>query len=149
MRYTRTQDEALEVVNDGFCKIMTHAGDYSPGTSFKAWLRRIMINSSIDNFRRNEKHYDHVDISFIKAEQVTPDVLSNLSTEVILQAIQRLPPSYQIVFNLYAIEGYQHSEIAQKLNISEGTSKSNLSVARSKLKKALSLELEKKTEQNG
>ncbi len=149
MRYTRSQEEALEVVNDGFCKIMTHADKYIPGGTFKAWVRKIMINASIDNFRRNEKHYDHVDISHIKAEQLTPDVLSSLSEEVIIQAIQQLPPSYQIVFNLHAIEGYQHDEIAQKLNISVGTSKSNLSVARAKLKKALDVGFEKKVEQNG
>lgn len=78
-----------------------------------------------------------------------PDVFNQLSEEVILNAIQQLPPSYQIVFNLHVIDGFQHDEIAQKLNISVGTSKSNLNVARTKLKKMLSLEFEKKTEQNG
>ncbi len=78
-----------------------------------------------------------------------PDVFDQLSEQVILNAIQQLPPSYQIVFNLHVIDGYQHDEIAQKLNISVGTSKSNLNVARTKLKKMLSLEFEKKTEQNG
>lgn len=149
IRYTRTQEEALEVVNDGFCKIMSNADKYIPGLSFKGWVRKIMINASIDNFRRNEKHYHNVDISFVRVEQLTPDILSNLSEEVIIKALQDLPPSYQIVFNLHAIEGYQHEEIAQKLNISVGTSKSNLNVARTKLKKALSLEFEKKVEQNG
>lgn len=108
-----------------------------------------MINACIDNFRRNEKHYNNVDISYMKLEQLTPDILSDLSQEVIVKAIQQLPPSYQIVFNLHAIEGYQHEEIAQKLNISVGTSKSNLSIARTKLKKMLSLEFDKKAEQNG
>ncbi len=149
IRYCRSQDEALEIVNDGFFKIMTNADKYVPGLSFRAWLRKIMINACIDNFRRNEKHYHNVDISYAKIEQLTPDVLSSLSEEVIVNALQQLPPSYQIVFNLHAIEGYQHDEIAQKLNISVGTSKSNLNVARTKLKKALSLEFEKKAEQNG
>ncbi len=149
MRYSRSQNEALEIVNDGFYKIMTNANKYIPGLSFRGWLRKIMINACIDNFRRNEKHYHSVDISYMKIEQLTPDILSNLSEEVIVKAIQQLPPSYQIVFNLHAIEGYQHEEIAQKLNISVGTSKSNLNVARTKLKKALSLEFEIKAEQNG
>lgn len=149
IRYTRSQEEAFEVVNDGFYKIMANADKYVPGLSFKGWVRKIMINASIDNFRRNEKHYDNVDISYVKTEQLTPDVLSSLSEEVIIKALQQLPPSYQIVFNLHAIEGYQHDEIAQKLNISVGTSKSNLNVARAKLKKALSLEFDKKAEQHG
>lgn len=80
---------------------------------------------------------------------LVPDIFNQLSEEVILNAIQQLPPSYQIVFNLHVIDGYQHDEIAQKLNISVGTSKSNLNVARTKLKKMLSLEFGKKTEQNG
>src|SRR5271154_2058878 len=129
LRYTRSREEAIEVVNDGFYKIMTNLDKYTPGLSFIGWVRKIMINASIDNFRRNEKHYNSVDISYIKAEQLTPEIFSRLSEEVIIAAIQQLPPSYQIVFNLHVIEGYQHDEIAQKLNISIGTSKSNLNIA--------------------
>jgi RNA polymerase sigma factor (sigma-70 family) len=149
LRYSRSRDEAIEILNDGFYKIMTNLDKYTPGLSFKGWLRRIMTNASIDHYRRNEKHYNSVDISYIKTAQLSPEVLDNLSEEVILQAIQELPPSYRMVFNLYCMEGYKHSEIAQKLNISEGTSKSNLNTARTKLKKALSLEFEEKVEQNG
>jgi len=149
IRYSQSREEALEIVNDGFYKIMIHADKYVPGLSFKAWLRKIMVNACIDSFRRNEKHYHGVDVSHVKIEQLTPDILSTLSEAVIIKAIQQLPPSYQIVFNLHAIEGYRHEEIAQKLNISVGTSKSNLNMARAKLKKALSLEFEKKAEQNG
>jgi RNA polymerase sigma factor (sigma-70 family) len=149
LRYARSRDEAIEIVNDGFYKIMTNLDRYSPGLSFVGWVRKIMINAAIDNFRRNEKHYSSVDVSYIKAEQLTPDVFSQLSEEVIIAAIQQLPPSYPMVFNLHVIEGYQHDEIAQKLNISVGTSKSNLSIARVKLKKSLGEEFEKKSEQNG
>ncbi len=128
---------------------MTNLDKYNPGLSFKGWLRRIMTNSAIDHFRRNERHYDNVDISYVKNESLSPDVLSDLAHEVILKAIQELPPSYRIVFNLYCLEGYKHAEIAQKLHISEGTSKSNLNVARIKLKKALSIEFDLNVEQNG
>jgi RNA polymerase sigma-70 factor (ECF subfamily) len=148
-RYTRSREEAIEGVNDGFYKIMTNLDKYTPGLSFKGWVRKIMVNSAIDHFRANEKHYNSVDISYSKNEQLTPGILSHLSEEVILHALQQLPPSYQIVFNLHVIEGYKHDEIAQKLNISVGTSRSNLNVARAKLKRMLSLEFEKKTEQNG
>lgn len=149
LRYARSRDEAIEIVNDGFYKIMTNLDKYSPGLSFKGWVRRIMINCAIDHFRRNEKHYDNVDISFVRDENLRPEVLDQLSTEVIMQAVQNLPPSYRIVFNLYCIEGFHHAEIAQKLNISEGTSKSNLNIARTKLKKALGMEFDLNAEQNG
>ena len=140
LRYARSRDEAYEILNDGFYKVFTHLDKFTPGLSFKGWMRRIMINAAIDHFRRNEKHYDHVDISYTKSEYISPDVFNIISEETILKAVHELPPSYRMVFNLYAIEGYKHSEIAQKLNISEGTSKSTLSMARIKLKKALRLE---------
>jgi len=148
-RYSRSREEAIEILNDGFYKIMTNLDKYTPGLSFKAWLRRIMVNASIDHYRRNEKHYDNVDISFVKNEHLQPEVLSTLSEEVILNAIQELPPSYRIVFSLYCMEGFRHAEISQKLNISEGTSKSNLNMARMKLKKALGMEFDLNVEQNG
>lgn len=148
-RYSRSREEAIEILNDGFYKIMTNLDKYTPGLSFKAWLRRILVNASIDHYRRNEKHYNNVDISFVKNEHLLPEVLNTLSEEVILNAIQELPPSYRIVFNLYCMEGYKHAEISQKLNISEGTSKSNLNIARIKLKKALGMEFDQNVEQNG
>lgn len=149
LRYTRSRDEAVEVLNDGFLKIMNNLDKYTPGLSFKGWLKRIMINASIDHYRRNEKHYENVDISYAKHNNLSPEVISNLGEEVIMNAVQGLPPSYRMVFNLYVIEGYKHSEIAQKLNISEGTSKSNLNIARTKLMKILNLETDTNAEQNG
>ncbi len=149
LRYARSREEAVEIVNDGFFKVLTNLDKYSPGLSFKGWVRTIMVNASIDHFRRNEKHYHQVDISYVKSEVFLPEVLDKLSAEVIIEAVQELPPSYRMVFNLYAIEGYKHAEIAQKLNISEGTSKSNLNIARIKLKKYLNLSEDQKSEQNG
>jgi RNA polymerase sigma-70 factor (ECF subfamily) len=97
-----------------------------------------MINSAIDYFRRNEKHYHTLDISYVQYESSSDvNVLDKLSEEEIVGAIQRLPPSYRIVFNLHVIEGYKHEEIAHELNISIGTSKSNLAIARNKLKRML------------
>jgi len=149
LRYARARDEAIEIVNDGFYKILTNLDKYSPGLSFKGWLRTIMVNAAIDHYRRNEKHYHQVDVSYIKTERLMPDVLSQLNEEVIINAIQELPPSYRSVFNLYVIEGYKHSEIAQKLNISEGTSKSNLNMARIKLKRYLNRMTDEPSEKNG
>ena len=135
LRYSRDREEAIEIVNDGFVKVFTKLNKYADRTSFKAWLRRIMINASIDYYRRNEKHYHNVDISYAKHEFVTEDALDKISEKEIVALIQELPPSYRMVFNLFVIEGFNHREIAEKLNIGIGTSKSNLAIARSKLKR--------------
>jgi len=137
LRYSRDREEALEIVNDGFIKVLRNLDKYTLGLSFKGWLRRIMINTAIDYYRRNEKFYHSVDISYARHQQVTEDALGKISEKEIIALIQLLPPSYRMVFNLFAIEGFKHHEIAQKLKISVGTSKSNLAVARSKLKKML------------
>jgi RNA polymerase sigma factor (sigma-70 family) len=148
-RYSRSREEALEIMSDGFYKILTQLDRYTPGLSFKGWIRRIMINSAIDHYRRNEKHYQSIDISYQRLEEISPNAIETLSEESILAKIQELPPSYRIVFNLHAIEGYSHEEISQKLGISVGTSKSNLSVARTKLMKMLGTEFEQTVSGNG
>ena len=96
-----------------------------------------MINSAIDYYRKNEKHYGSVDISYAKYESMDETALDKLSAQEIMLAVQELPPSYRMVFNLFVVEGYKHEEISELLNISVGTSKSNLAVARSKLKRVL------------
>lgn len=140
LRYSRTREEALEIVNDGFMKIFKKLDRYSQGLSFKGWLRKVMINSAIDYYRRNEKHYHSLDISYGKYETSAATILDKLSEQDIIEAVQRLPPSYRMVFNLFVIEGYHHEEIANQLGISVGTSKSNLAIARNKLQKTLILE---------
>ncbi len=96
-----------------------------------------MINASIDYFRRNEKHYHSLNISYVQPEDYAESALDKISADEIIAQVQRLPASYRMVFNLYVIEGYKHDEIASLLDISTGTSKSNLSIARSKLRKLL------------
>ncbi|MDN5202367.1 sigma-70 family RNA polymerase sigma factor [Fulvivirgaceae bacterium BMA10] len=137
LRYSRSREEAVEILNDGFVKIFTRLDKYSKGLPFKGWVRKVMINSAIDYFRRNEKHYHSLDISHAQYESSSETVLGQLTEQEIIEAIQSLAPSYRMVFNLHIIEGYKHEEIANQLNISVGTSKSNLAVARSKLKKIL------------
>ena len=151
LRYSRTREEAIEILNDGFIKIFSKIDKYSPGLSFKGWLRKVMINSAIDYFRRNEKHYHSLDISHVQYESTSETIFDKLSEKEIIAAIQLLPPSYRMVFNLYVIEGFKHEEIANQLNISVGTTKSNLSIARNKLKKILINEQGEKLkqEQNG
>lgn len=151
LRYSRTREEAVEILNDGFVKIFSKLDRYTSGMSFKGWLRKVMINSAIDYYRRNEKHYHSLDISYGQFETSAATILDKLSEQDIIAAIQRLPPSYRMVFNLYVIEGYKHEEIANQLNITVGTSKSNLSIARDKLRKVFSSERDEKinSERNG
>ena len=137
LRYSRTRDEAIEILNDGFLKIFTKLNKYSQGLSFKGWLRKVMINSAIDYFRRNEKHYHALDISHAHYESTNENILDQLSEQEIIAAICLLSPVYRTVFNLFVIEGFSHEEIADLLKISIGASKSNLSKARANLRKII------------
>lgn len=148
-RYARSRDEAIEIVNDGFFKVLTNLDKYSHNLSFPGWVRRIMVNAAIDNYRRNEKHYNSIDISYSRETDSAPDALSKISEEEILGAISQLPASYRMVFSLHVIDGYSHEEIGKLLGISSGTSKSNLSVARAKLMKMLGGKIESKLTNNG
>ncbi|MGK7397579.1 MAG: RNA polymerase sigma factor [Candidatus Cyclobacteriaceae bacterium M3_2C_046] len=137
LRYAKTDEEAREIAHDGFLKIFTKLDKFDPEKSFLGWVRKIMINASIDHFRKNHWHYHQLEISHADGLAMNPDIFQQLSAKEILQLVNSLPPSYKVVFNLYVIDGYNHREIAEKLEISEGTSKSNLAKARLKLKKML------------
>lgn len=137
LRYCRSADGAKEILNDGFLKVFKKIDQYNPDTSFKAWLRRIMINTAIDFYRREAKHNYHEDIENTSLKSDQPEVIGQLSYEELINMIQRLPPAYRAVFNLHVIDGYSHEEIGLILEISEGTSKSNLMKARISLRKML------------
>ncbi|HWC54805.1 MAG TPA: RNA polymerase sigma factor [Chitinophagaceae bacterium] len=143
-RYTNNQEDAVEILNDGFLKVFREIHHYKPAyadvvSSFKGWLRKIMVYTAIDHFRKNKKHQVVSDLDDV-VYQVTAeseDAVDKLSYEEIIRAIQDLSPAYRTVFNLFVIEGLSHDEIAEKLEISTGTSKSNLSKARKQLQKIL------------
>lgn len=134
LRYTADRDEAAEVMNQGFFKVFKHLGKYDNSRPFKIWLGRIMTNTAIDHYRINARAGYTEDLE--KAYEVSDNILPDrrLNYNDLLSMIQRLPQSYRTVFNLFAIEGYTHEEIAGMLQISEGASKSNLHKARQKLK---------------
>ena len=136
LRYTGRYEEARDVLNEGFMKVYKNLHRYKPSHSLESWMKRIMINTAIDNYRKNKKHNHQVDLDNAqrKPDENTENILDKLSAEEILKLVQELPPSYRTVFNLYVIEGYNHREIAESLGISEGTSKSNLAKARAKLR---------------
>ncbi|AXE20934.1 RNA polymerase subunit sigma-70 [Runella rosea] len=141
MRYVPNREEALEVVNDGFLKIFQKVQMYDAEKPFKIWLRRIMINTALDHYRQNVKFQHNTDLSVAEntiAAADSDNVYSTLAHEDLIELIQQLTPSYRTVFNLYVIDGYSHEEIAQRLGISEGTSKSNLARARENLRVMLS-----------
>lgn len=138
LRYATDEEEALDILHEGFIKVFRHIGKYQPGTSLPAWIRRIMVNTAIDYFRKNSRRRtEDIDEAYGISTN-DPDAISQCTEQEILEAIQELTPSYRAVFNLYVIEGYPHKEIAELLDISESTSRSNLVKARLKLKAILS-----------
>lgn len=138
LRYTQTKDEAVEVVNDGFLKVFTKGEQYNPKYPFKVWLRRIMVNTALDFYRSQQKHYNHQNIE--EAYEVSSDdsnAIGQMTYDELIGLVQKLPPAYKVVFSLYVIDGFNHEEISTKLGISVGTSKSNLSRARESLRQML------------
>src|ERR1700759_1174668 len=137
LRYAGNRDEAAEVMNQGFFKVFTHIESYDITRPFKAWLGKIMMNVSIDFYRANLKMAYTEDLE--KAEHISDGDVSdkNLNYNDLLAMVQQLPQAYRTVFNLFAIDGYSHDEIAAMLNINAGTSKSNLHKARQKLKQMI------------
>jgi RNA polymerase sigma factor (sigma-70 family) len=134
LRYAGNRYEAVEILNEGFLKVLMNLDKFDNKKPFKAWLGRIMINTSINYYRSNLKMAQMDDLE--KAEGFGHNDLpdSKLTYDDLIAMVHRLPPAYRTVFNLYAIEGYTHSEIGKLLDINEGTSKSNLFKARDKLK---------------
>ena len=143
-RYTSKQDDAVEILNDGFLKVFKEIHHYKPAyadvvSSFKGWLRKIIVYTAIDHFRKNQKHQivTQLDNVVYQVSSVGEDAIDKLSYEEIIRAVQELSPGYRTVFNLFVIDGLSHEEIANQLGISIGTSKSNLSKARRQLQKIL------------
>jgi RNA polymerase sigma factor (sigma-70 family) len=137
LRYAGNRDDAAEVMNQGFMKVFTKIETFDTSKPFKAWLGRIMMNVSIDHYRSNLKVAYAEDLE--NAEHINDGTVtdSNLNYQDLLCMVQQLPQAYRTVFNLFAIDGYSHEEIADMLNINIGTSKSNLFKARQKLKQMI------------
>ncbi len=135
IRYTRNHCEAMEIVNDSFMKVLGNIGEFDGSGSFRSWYGRILVNTAIDNYRRNIKHNSHLQISEVDASgELEPSVNAELSANEILSLFSNLPDNYRITFNLFEIEGYSHEEIGQMLDISTSTSRSNLSRAKKMLR---------------
>ncbi len=137
MRYSNNNDDALDILHESFVKIFRNIHKYQLGTSMSAWIRRILINTAIDFYRKDiRRKAEDLNEAYNLCSNI-PDAVSNMSSEEILKALQQLPHSYRSVFNLHVIEGYSHREIADMLDINESTCRSNLVKARTKLKNIL------------
>jgi RNA polymerase sigma-70 factor (ECF subfamily) len=137
-RYAKTRFEAEDVFHEAFVKVFKNIQTYQSG-SFEGWMKRIFVNTAINNFRKNQKHYGHDEFGEVHDFSSEPDtVISGISTQELLQMVNQLPEGYRLVFNMFVVEGYTHKEIGELLGIAEGTSKSQLAKAKQMLKKILS-----------
>jgi len=140
LQYSGNDEEARDILQEGFIKIFENLIQYKHEGSFEGWMRKIMVNTALEKYRsRNPLHrVDDIDqIPELDAEPDSEDY-AGLEAVDLIEIIRELPPKYRMVFNLFAIEGYSHKEISQMINISEGTSKSNLSRARIILQRRVS-----------
>lgn len=138
LRYSKTREEAEEVLQEGFIRVFAKIEQFKNEGSFEGWVRKIMVNSALQKYRSQKKLHPIINIEAAGHEQADVEyVLPQLSAKELLGHVQQLPPAYKMVFNLYAFEGMKHKEIAELLGISEGTSKSNLSDARALLQRAV------------
>jgi RNA polymerase sigma-70 factor (ECF subfamily) len=132
LQYSGNDEEARDVLQEGFIKIYENLVHYKYEGSFDGWVRRIMVNTALEKYRSKHNLYRVDDIDQIPEPNAEPDNedYAGLEARDLMEIIRELPPRYRIVFNLFAIEGYSHKEISDMMSISEGTSKSNLSRAR-------------------
>lgn len=149
-RYIPGEQEALDVLQDGFIKVFRNIGGYTFRGSFEGWMRRIMVNMAIDALRSARQlqfvgeSEEMLDVLAGREEEENEPEWAGLDQHDILEAMEQLTPVYRAVFNLYAIEGYGHRDIAIELGISEGTSKSNYAKARRNLRELLRQKLREK-----
>ncbi len=138
LRYCSDTAEAEDVMLTGFMNIFTKIKSFKSKESFEGWMKRIMVNTAIDNFRKNRKHQHCFDLADFEDKLILEDRFpEHISAEEIMLMIQKLPSGYKVVFNLFAIEGYEHKEIAEMLMVSVNTSKTQLFKDRKLLQKSL------------
>jgi RNA polymerase sigma-70 factor (ECF subfamily) len=141
LRYTKNDDDAVEVLNNGFLKVFQHINRYEfTKASLYTWIRTIVVNTCLDFIKKKARAERHYELNNSVDVHVPADVVSRMKAAELLQLVRGLPPSTGAVFNLYVIEGYSHREIGKLLGISEGTSKWHLSEARKSLQQKIKLQ---------
>ncbi len=137
LRYSHDQDQAKDLLQDGFIRVFQNLTTFKGEGSFEGWVRRIMVNGCLESLRKPENKIFHEDVNDVESELSYEPNMRKLDVQYVLRKIQELAPGYRAVFNLFVVEGYQHQEIAEMLGISESTSKSQLSRARKLLQEML------------
>ncbi|MEL6652069.1 MAG: sigma-70 family RNA polymerase sigma factor [Bacteroidota bacterium] len=137
-RYAHSREEAEDMLQEGFIKVFQKIHKYDDRGSLEGWIRRLMVNNAIDHLRKQKHYQQQLEINEAITEEVSEDALDQLEVEFLYRVVHALPAGYRAIFNLYAIEGYSHAEIAAQLNISESTSRSQYTRARALLKKRIS-----------
>ena len=140
LRYTKSQQEAEDVLQESFIKVFKHLKGYRGESRLDYWIKRIVVNTALNSQRKKLYMYPMVDIEEVKNQFDHNKVLSNFRLDELLSMIRELPTGCQTVFNLFAIEGYSHKEIAEMLKVSEGTSKSQFARARKLLQEKIAEE---------
>lgn len=137
LRFMKNREEAEDVLQEGFVKVFRKVNTYSGSGSFEGWMRTIFVNTALRKLENRKRDIDqvHLDNEVHHSASVEAEMMHALEYKELLKLVNSMPDGYRIVFNMYAIEGYTHREIAEKLQISEGTSKSQLARARAYLKK--------------
>lgn len=129
-RYSRSEAEAEDILQDGFVKMFRHLKSFDYQGSFEGWLRRIMINTALKLVSKKSFKNEKIGLEDHQHQSVGPEVFAKLNEDALLRLIDELPEGYKVVFNLFAIEGYSHKEISKMLDIQESTSRSQLLKAR-------------------
>ena len=135
IRYARDESEAMEIVNDSYMKVLDGLKGYDHSRPFKSWYGKILVNTAIDNYRKNLKSNEHISIDAITdAGESDPEIEAELSVNDILTLYRYLPANYKITFNLFEIEGYSHEEIGRMMGVTASTSRANLARAKKMLR---------------
>jgi RNA polymerase sigma factor (sigma-70 family) len=136
-RYAKNEEDAKDILQETFIRVFNKLDTFQDKGSFEGWIRKIAVNTSIRHYQNSLRKLDDRDIEYAPELTADENILSELNAEDILKKISELPTGYRVVFNMYAIEGYSHKEIAAELGISEGSSRSQLTRARKCLIEAL------------
>lgn len=140
MRYSRDEMDAADIMSQAFVKIFRSINSFdSAKGSLHAWIKKIVINEGLDHVRSRARFSENIEIESVPEPALRSEVLENMGADEIMKLVQKLPPATHAIFVLYVVEGFNHREIAQKLSISEGTSKWHLSEARKTLQKQIML----------
>ena len=137
MRYARHKLEAEDILQDGFIKVFRYLDNFRSEGSFEGWIRRIMVHTAIKHYHKAANKNEQIGMEEMPEQSIIPNIHGELNAEELMELVKQLPEGYKMVFNLYALEGYKHKEIAEILKIGESTSRSQLVKARKLLQQMI------------